>query len=1329
MEGLYFEVKSRRGEKERISDNRHPNLTSCSAISRRSSSSLLYCKPSSMRRRMEAISQENEEENDVVEVRYKLTLIGSLSVHYLTTMAMLPWVVAEISKAQDSEKKPAERGPSPQIVFLCVSVSWVRCVSILGEELLWDPLTHRLLFECLPHQVTKLIHNSQEPSSFGCLVRDSANCACYVFRCQDSSKVPEIISVLRKAGKSSARNDNVSKLPSGGSGSSETGGSSLSTIPTTVDSDLLFSTNFAKRFEVLFCGRVTVPHKNAPPALIDECIVKFSQLQNSVVSLREGDTLGLRDGLKTLVVPANGLKSIDVHDGSTGSPTTGKHPVLFKRAPSFPCLQALDENGLSPEICQAITTESHLHLTGVQPTSQQQNSTMLFMVTGSQILLVSPETKKTSMEKSFREISFCSQGIHHVDHFGFICRETAEEGNCHFVCYVFQCASESLVDEIMLTLKQAFSRAVEWKKSNPQWQQCDACPLMQFHRLCERIEGLSPFDTKLELQKHSASLDNQEQASVFEVAMRSCPKSDKEENELVMASLRRLYEKKQSNHQHSVTQNSEEICEKAAPTNLEAHHSSSQQKLGQLKSRAKRSLTESLEGIWKGGNRARTQTNLSSGSGSGASFDTVYSSQEQPCFDDPSPASNSPLRPQWSSGDLKHLDPPSALATYTFSKQGDAELQGVRRRANTFSHSPTPQSAEHSLEYTLKTQKVAASDTSKLSRHYSLSSDTPHQSKHAPADSTLPPVPPSPPSAPPFSPSSGARLMKRSAAAALSHPSSTFEMDESPLRSHSHSWRQQIFLRVATPQKSTENIDCVNTPDGRQVGNVQEKKLNRSKDELRELWRTAIKQQILLQRMEKENLKLKASENNLQNKRLKLDYDEITPCLKEVTLVWEKMLATPDRSKVKVDMEIIHAALAQGVPKQHRGEVWKFLSEQHLLRQTVSSQPPPDNTAYKELLKQVSSEQHAILIDLGRTFPTHPYFEESMGPGQLSLYNVLSAYSVLDPEVGYCQGLCFVTGVLLLHLEEEDAFNMLKFLMFVLGLRQQYKPSMTAVQIQMYQLSRLLHDYHKDLQCHLEQQDIAPSLYAPPWFLTNFASQYPLGFVARVFGPEVIFKVGLSLLGSHKLLIMQHDSLESIVDVIKTELPNLGLVQMEKTVNQVCEMDLTKQLQAYEVEYQVLNDELHAPSDQRSAHLEKVYQSLQQQNSELLEELQVSHVRVSSLEQQLESLVQSERLLKEQVSTLELEKNQLVDTVARLQQILAKLNIQTSSDGHTLPSTSERHKLTAEGEEGKDDSGLSSPLSDFPACLITASGNLLNAQSEQSSSQLGKVGDFYPLPT
>lgn len=37
----------------------------------------------------------------------------------------------------------------------------------------------------------------------------------------------------------------------------------------------------------------------------------------------------------------------------------------------------------------------------------------------------------------------------------------------------------------------------------------------------------------------------------------------------------------------------------------------------------------------------------------------------------------------------------------------------------------------------------------------------------------------------------------------------------------------------------------------------------------------------------------------------------------------------------------------------------------------------------------------------GRTFPTHPYFQAPLGPGQMSLYNILKAYSLLDPEVSF----------------------------------------------------------------------------------------------------------------------------------------------------------------------------------------------------------------------------------------------------------------------------------------------------------------------------------------
>uniref|UniRef100_A0A1A8APX0 TBC1 domain family member 1 n=2 Tax=Nothobranchius TaxID=28779 RepID=A0A1A8APX0_NOTFU len=1082
----------------------------------------------------------------------------------------------------------------------------------------------------------------------------------------EQKDVPEIISTLRQAGKSSARNNELTTdsskttISSGGSDSTETSSTTNSTAPISAVSP----TTFAKKFEVLFCGRVSVAHKKAPPALIDECIEKFSKLHGSGSSDKGGNGGRLVDGLRrALSFQSNGLGGGSVRNGSAGSPSSGTQPVLFKRGHSFPSLDALDENGLSPEISNADTTDLFNSPAKVQPTSLQENRTMLFTVGKSQIFLVSPDTKKVSIEKGFREISFCSQGIRHVDHFGFICRETDESGNWHFVCYVFQCTDESLVDEIMLTLKQAFTVAALQQNAKTQSQQCDCCPMHQLHRLCESIEGLHPSKTKLELQKHLATLNNEEQASVFENTMRARPKSDQEENELVMASLRNLYEEKQKNHQHSLPGDNKQVFEDAAPAPQDGPQQISS-RLELFKSRAKRSLTESLEGIWKGSSKARLQRDSSQGSESSS---TANISQDQRSLDDPlmsSPhlRSTSPLRGHNSTGDLKLLGSSPPLSFTSSSLPGDPELQGFRRRASTFSHSPSSSSV---FEFSpLHKQSHTGQDTNtsskpKLVRHYSVSTDSPHQSNDV---------------------------------AGLSTSRAAGVLEESPLRSHRHSWRQQIFLRVATPQKATdsnERLDscldggriCVGpavaSGSGDPMTAVPEESTKRSKEELRELWRKAILQQILLQRMERENQKLQASESDLQNRRLKLDYEEITPCLKEVTLVWEKMLGTPGRSKVKFDLDTIHAAVTQGVPRQHRGEIWKFLSEQYLLRQTVPSRPPSNSSPYKELLKQLTSQQHAILIDLGRTFPTHPYFQAQLGAGQLSLYNILKAYSLLDPEVGYCQGLSFIAGVLLLHMGEEDAFNMLKFLMFDAGLRKQYRPDMIILQIQMYQLSRLLHDYHRDLHSHLEQQEIGPSLYATPWFLTLFASHFPLGFVARVFdmlflqGSEVIFKVALSLLGSHKPLILQHDSLESIVDFIKTTLPNLGLVQMEKTINQVCEMDVSKQLQAYEVEYHVLQDELlDTPptlnQQQRAAQLERTNQSLRQQNLDLLEELQVSQAQVCSLESRVEALAKSEGRLKEQVSSLEEEKLKLVGTITQLKNLLTSMGLSSSLDGQTV---------------------------------------------------------------
>uniref|UniRef100_A0AAY5F6C1 PID domain-containing protein n=1 Tax=Electrophorus electricus TaxID=8005 RepID=A0AAY5F6C1_ELEEL len=143
-------------------------------------------KPMSARAAKHALDEEEK-------VQYRLTLVGSLAVHPQTTMAMLPWVVAEIRRPRLKERatlKPSCFQVRDKPVLLQVSASWVRCtLDVAGPGGLQDPLRHTILFEQRPHRVAKLIRNSQEPSTFGCLLRDDAAAACYVFRCLEQREV------------------------------------------------------------------------------------------------------------------------------------------------------------------------------------------------------------------------------------------------------------------------------------------------------------------------------------------------------------------------------------------------------------------------------------------------------------------------------------------------------------------------------------------------------------------------------------------------------------------------------------------------------------------------------------------------------------------------------------------------------------------------------------------------------------------------------------------------------------------------------------------------------------------------------------------------------------------------------------------------------------------------------------------------------------------------------------------------------------------------------------------------------------------------------------
>uniref|UniRef100_A0A2K6EKT8 TBC1 domain family member 4 n=1 Tax=Propithecus coquereli TaxID=379532 RepID=A0A2K6EKT8_PROCO len=1073
--------------------------------------------------------------------RFRLWYVGGSCLDRRTTLPMLPWLMAEIRRRSQKPEAGGCGAQAAREVILVLSAPFLRCVPAPGagasggtSPAAAQPNPAVFIFEHKAQHISRFIHNSHDLTYFAYLIKaqpddPESQMACHVFRATDPNQVPDVISSIRQVSKAAMKED---------------------AKPSKDNEDAFYN---SQKFEVLYCGKVTVIHKKAPSSLIDDCIEKFSLHEQQRLKIQgEQRSADPSEDLAVLEASAPGSPGECLPEEVDGAAST--HPgfpaVASQPAPSssrvcFP-ERILEDSGFDEQ--QEFRSRCS-SVTGVQrkvPESSQKPQPRRRHASAPSHVQPSDSGKNRTM---------LFQGIKHVDHFGFICRESPEPGLSQYICYVFQCASESLVDEVMLTLKQAFSTAAALQSAKTQIKLCEACPMHSLHKLCERIEGLYPPRAKLVIQRHLSSLTDNEQADIFERVQKLKPVSDQEENELVILQLRQLCEAKQKTHVH-IGEGPLTISNSTVPENAT---SSGRFKLDILKNKAKRSLTSSLENIFsRGANRMRGRL---------GSMDSFERSNSLASEKDYSPGDSPPGTPPAS---------PLSSAWQTFPEE-DSDSPQFRRRAHTFSHPPSSTKRKLHLQ-----DGRAHGVRSPLLRQSSIEQCSDGEGR------------------------------KRTSSTCSNESLNAGGNSVTPRRI---SWRQRIFLRVASPMNKSPS---------------------------------AMQQQ--------------ASRDELQSRKVKLDYEEVGTCQKEVLLTWDKKLLNC-RAKIRCDMEDIHTSLKEGVPKSRRGEIWQFLALQYRLRHRLPNKQQPPDISYKELLKQLTAQQHAILVDLGRTFPTHPYFSVQLGAGQLSLFNLLKAYSLLDKEVGYCQGISFVAGVLLLHMSEEQAFEMLKFLMYDLGFRKQYRPDMMSLQIQMYQLSRLLHDYHRDLYNHLEENEISPSLYAAPWFLTLFASQFSLGFVARVFdiiflqGTEVIFKVALSLLSSQEALIMECENFENIVEFLKSTLPDMNTSEMEKIITQVFEMDISKQLHAYEVEYHVLQDELQESSyvcedSEPIEKLERANSQLKRQNMDLLEKLQVAHAKIQALESNLENLLTRETKMKSLIRTLEQEKMAYQKTVEQIRKLL-----------------------------------------------------------------------------
>jgi len=194
-----------------------------------------------------------------------------------------------------------------------------------------------------------------------------------------------------------------------------------------------------------------------------------------------------------------------------------------------------------------------------------------------------------------------------------------------------------------------------------------------------------------------------------------------------------------------------------------------------------------------------------------------------------------------------------------------------------------------------------------------------------------------------------------------------------------------------------------------------------------------------------------------------------------------------------------------------------------------------------------------IRRDISRTFPQHAFFAKPAG--RATLQRLLHAYAIHDPAVGYCQGMAFVAGMLLMYLEEGRAFAAFCTLMHAGRLRALYLPGMTELQARLRQLDELLRRRSPRLAAHLAVHDVSPVIYASSWFLTLFAAEFPTAFTARLMdvclaerSSAAMLRVALGLLDGAEAQLLELHSFEDLVVYLKVELKNWPKERLRETL-------------------------------------------------------------------------------------------------------------------------------------------------------------------------------------